>query len=969
MYLAARDDFARLPPPLRTQLGTLQFVLEVALTPERKLARADAASRARQPRRARLPPAIPADDARSDDGGLGHRCLSRRVRIGWIAGAALAGARAHAVAGGRRLAARAGRRAGAAGVRARGVVVARHAHRRRSGSAMRWRWPALWVAGIAVVAALVAWPLAVAARNGQSFGRDRPERRRRRRLAAAVAHLADVACARTRRRRGRVACGAACREVEIGAWRGLGVAAIVAPIAGAGDRAGMAGPGRRFAALADGRRARAARTCAALAAADARRRPRRCRSKRSSPAMELDADAGAVESLAMEDNLETALYAAARSGRVERALHAARCRRRIRTRCRPPTNATSARLPMLAAVLPDLRLLRALIAHGVDLNAAHAGMTPLLAATRDSWHGRPEAVMTLLANGADPRVADADGNTPLHHAARSSDPGVAALLRDAAAEIDAINRDGITPLGIACASGNWRLARFLLERGAKPEPPARSARAARRRRHRGRRCRRRATAAQAQGEGRRARRARPQRAARSRALPATCEIVEALLAAGADAHARDIDGRTPWLEAARGGHLEVLERLLPHHPDVAIAERRRPRRADARRHGRATHRPRWCGACSTRPGSRRAATTTAARRRPRRRRRALGAGRRARSGVSAACGGRRCDGASSAQIDRAPVDAAARCDLRDGRLDDMRSVVGLLSPRELGALLRDMPITGPARRRMSPRASTGCWRKAPMPTQREGLERQRDVRAARARPRRRCRRVQALLRRGVSPAGSGGLARFLAACVHERSRRARARTTRAGTARTRRRCRSRPRPPAIRRWRWRCAWAGCALVERLLAQRRRPGRARQPRHDRAAPGRRARPRSGAEGAGRARRRSRTCAPPTARRRSASRCRRAAATWPTGSTGAAGRCRSRPLQAPRRAVGGDRRRSRCGAPPARPRPAGRCDRSPGLHARCCARPVAAIARWSTCCSRAAPIRNSPRTPARRRCRRR
>lgn len=43
VYLAGRDDFARIPDPLRGQLGTLQFVLEVALTPERKLAREDAA--------------------------------------------------------------------------------------------------------------------------------------------------------------------------------------------------------------------------------------------------------------------------------------------------------------------------------------------------------------------------------------------------------------------------------------------------------------------------------------------------------------------------------------------------------------------------------------------------------------------------------------------------------------------------------------------------------------------------------------------------------------------------------------------------------------------------------------------------------------------------------------------------------------------------------------------------------------
>lgn len=43
VYLAARDDFTRLPGPLRTRLGALEFVLEVALDPDRKLAREDAA--------------------------------------------------------------------------------------------------------------------------------------------------------------------------------------------------------------------------------------------------------------------------------------------------------------------------------------------------------------------------------------------------------------------------------------------------------------------------------------------------------------------------------------------------------------------------------------------------------------------------------------------------------------------------------------------------------------------------------------------------------------------------------------------------------------------------------------------------------------------------------------------------------------------------------------------------------------
>src|SRR5690606_33107296 len=123
-------------------------------------------------------------------------------------------------------------------------------------------------------------------------------------------------------------------------------------------------------------------------------------------------------------------------------------------------------LLMLATLLSDLRPLRELIARGVDVNADHGGLTALLVATRDSYQGRVEAVMTRLANGADPRVAEAEGNTPLHHAARSSDPGVAALLLDAGAEVDVPNRSGLTPLGVACSCGNWRLARFLLENKA-----------------------------------------------------------------------------------------------------------------------------------------------------------------------------------------------------------------------------------------------------------------------------------------------------------------------------------------------------------------------------------------------------------------------------------------------------------------------------------------------------------------------
>ncbi len=41
VFLAARDDFGRLPEALQQQLGKLVFVLEVGLVPERTLARQD----------------------------------------------------------------------------------------------------------------------------------------------------------------------------------------------------------------------------------------------------------------------------------------------------------------------------------------------------------------------------------------------------------------------------------------------------------------------------------------------------------------------------------------------------------------------------------------------------------------------------------------------------------------------------------------------------------------------------------------------------------------------------------------------------------------------------------------------------------------------------------------------------------------------------------------------------------------
>ena len=271
-----------------------------------------------------------------------------------------------------------------------------------------------------------------------------------------------------------------------------------------------------------------------------------------------------------DDALLPALFEAARHGRVDRALQLLDAGADPRALPDPQWRDQRS-LAVLAAVLPDLRLLRELIARGVDVNAPHRGMTPLLAATRDSWHGRPEAVMTLLANGADARATDADGNTPLHHAARSSDPGVAALLRDAAAEIDALNLEGWSPLAVACQVGNWRMARFLLERGARSEPvngtPVLLAAAATDDddpagvqlllKHKARAD---------------ARNAQRRSALHEAALAGHVAIIDALLAAGANLEARDALGRTPLLEAAAAGRAAVIEHLLAHSPDLTAVD-------------------------------------------------------------------------------------------------------------------------------------------------------------------------------------------------------------------------------------------------------------------------------------------------------------------------------------------------------------------------------------------------------------
>ncbi len=304
---------------------------------------------------------------------------------------------------------------------------------------------------------------------------------------------------------------------------------------------------------------------AVLAMSASRRQLARAQSALAERLAEAAAAPIAARPYAPGPGVDAALYEAARAGQVSEAL-------RLLDMGGDPWALPDAdtrdqrTLPMLAAVLGDLGLLRALIAAGVDLNLAHAGLTPLMAAVRDSYHGRPDAVQMLLTNGADPRPADETGQTALHAAARAADPAIAALLLDAGAPLDAVDAQGSSPLGVAAALGNLDVARYLIERRAAFEPrggdPAVVLAATREDddpamlqlllRHR------------AQVDAR-------DRLGRT-ALHAAClrdnhRIAAALLAAGAHADIADGQGVTPLLEAARAGSLACVERLAGHGVD------------------------------------------------------------------------------------------------------------------------------------------------------------------------------------------------------------------------------------------------------------------------------------------------------------------------------------------------------------------------------------------------------------------
>ncbi len=147
------------------------------------------------------------------------------------------------------------------------------------------------------------------------------------------------------------------------------------------------------------------------------------------------------------------------------------------------------------------------------------------------------SVQALLAKKADVNVAQADGTTALHWAARWDELETAKLLIAAGADAKTANHDGATPMFLASQNGSAAMIQLLLKAGADVNAPVLS-----------------------HGET----------ALMMASRSGSVDAVKALLDHGAQVNAKDtLRGTTALMWAAEQGHVEVVELLAARGADVS----------------------------------------------------------------------------------------------------------------------------------------------------------------------------------------------------------------------------------------------------------------------------------------------------------------------------------------------------------------------------------------------------------------
>ena len=208
-------------------------------------------------------------------------------------------------------------------------------------------------------------------------------------------------------------------------------------------------------------------------------------------------------------------------------------------------------------------IIRLLLDAGADVNTVDdGGLTPL---HQGAKNGNPVVTAHLLAAGADPDALDNEGYTPLHHsnavdgygwsslhfAVPLADSSVVSALLGAGADLDALTVDGLTALHLAARQGGSAVVSDLLEAGADPHAIAGGGVAG---------------VEEAAGTS-------LHLAARWNDDPS---VVLALLSGGADAAARDENGRRP-VDYARDNDAitgsAAYSRLLVTRPTALVAGR------------------------------------------------------------------------------------------------------------------------------------------------------------------------------------------------------------------------------------------------------------------------------------------------------------------------------------------------------------------------------------------------------------
>ncbi len=154
-----------------------------------------------------------------------------------------------------------------------------------------------------------------------------------------------------------------------------------------------------------------------------------------------------------------------------------------------------------------------------------------------------QAVVNLLAEGADPDMQQADGATALHWAVHRENTELINELLQSGADVNVANRLGATALFIAARSGRSDLVQLLLEAGASPN------------------------SALTNGET----------PLMSAARTGANDAVMLLIAAGADVDVRETSrNQTALMWAASQGHLDVVQTLIVAGADLEARSKVRP---------------------------------------------------------------------------------------------------------------------------------------------------------------------------------------------------------------------------------------------------------------------------------------------------------------------------------------------------------------------------------------------------------